>query len=71
MEKNSFFEGLLRVLTLGLYGRGRASKKIKRYTKDGVLRVEKEIDRQGIGAISNNSDIINSQTLINNDSFNE
>lgn len=55
---SNFGELLLKVLTFGLYGRGKVSKDVKRYRKDGNLRVEKSIDREGLGAFSNDSEIL-------------
>lgn len=66
MEKSSFLDGLLRVLTLGLYGRGSTRKKVKKYRKDGQLRIDKEVERQGVGMISNDSDIINGSNINEN-----
>lgn len=63
---SSFVEGLLRVLTLGLYGRGSSRKEIKRYRKDGNLKVSKDIERNGAGIISNAPDIINGNHLTDN-----
>lgn len=50
---SNFGEFLLKLLTLGLYGRGKVSKDVKRYRKDGKLRVEKSIDRDGVGVVGN------------------
>lgn len=63
---SSFLDGLLRVLTLGLYGRGSSRKEIKRYRKDGKLKVHKDIERDGTGIISNAPDIINGNHLKDN-----
>lgn len=61
---SSFVESLLRVITFGLYGRGKSSKNVKRYTKDGVLRVEKNVERQGVGAFSNDAEILTGSEIV-------
>ena len=50
---SSFGEALLKILTFGLYGSGKSKKSVKRYTKDGVLRIDKEVEREGVGTVSN------------------
>lgn len=63
---SNFATILLKILTLGLYGRGKSSKQIKRYREDGTLRVEKNIQREGVGALSNSDEILSINNLKNN-----
>lgn len=52
LKMSSIGTALLKLLTFGLYGRGKSSKDIERYRKDGKLKVKKSIDRDGVGAIA-------------------
>lgn len=54
---SNFGTALLKILTLGIYGSGKVKKDVKRYRKDGVLRVDKSIEREGVSAINNGCDI--------------
>lgn len=63
---SSLGTALLKLLTLGLYGRGKSSKDIERYRKDGKLKVKKSIDRDGIGVIAQ-PEFIEQLKELNND----
>lgn len=60
---------LLKILTFGLYGSGKSKKMVKRFRKDGKLRVDKVIEREGTGTISNGTDV-DTSTVYGSNSFN-
>lgn len=63
---SKFGTALLNILTFGLYGAGKSKKEVKRYRKDGLLRVDKSIEREGIGTISNATDVATDSPFGNN-----
>lgn len=60
---------ILKLLTFGLYGSGKVKKSVKRYRKDGKLRTDKVIEREGTGTISNGTDV-DTSTPYGSNSFN-
>lgn len=43
---SKFVEVLLKILTLGIYGVGKTRRVVKRYDKEGNLRVDKDVYRE-------------------------
>lgn len=42
---SKFVSVLLKILTFGIYGKGKTTKDVVRYRKDGTLKVDKTIVR--------------------------
>lgn len=60
---SKFVEVLLKILTLGIYGIGKTRRVVKRYDKEGNLRVDKDIYREYDFDVEPKNDVNDESTL--------
>lgn len=60
---SNFVEVLLKILTLGIYGIGKTRRVVKRYDKEGNLRVDKDVYREYDFDVEPKNDVKDESTL--------